>query len=132
MAREYSLELGGASRPLAYTSQDRRDLEKRFGKGLREIIFEDVLPMDADHKPTGGGLLEQQIAFLHVGLKHNDAKVMTEKKVSAFVDEYVQKGNHIIGLLGVAVSAVLASGVLGFVYEIQDESEGKADPGTEG
>lgn len=131
--KEFTVKLGGKDLVLKYTRQERRELEARYKKGLREIILEDVYPLDSKNEPTGGGKLESQIAFLYFGLRHGDfgKKKLTESKVDEWVADAVENhGGHMLIYLTEAFRACMASGVLGYVIQTSEveEEEGKETP----
>jgi len=145
--KTYTLELPNEanSRPLKYTRVERREFEKAFRHfglpGMREILFERVFPIKPDPTrdnkpyPTGGGDDEAQHKLIYLGLRGGGLpKHISEEKVSDWIDAAVQNGKPIIGFVATAVNAVLASGVLGYVYEHEAvteeepaQGEGKAD-----
>lgn len=132
--KEYSVELGGAQHALRYTLTERKELEKRYAKGLRELILTDVYPLDEKNEPTGGGLIERQIAFLFMGIRHKAGPKFTEQKLEGWIDDAVLKGGHMLIYLTHAVRAAMASGVLGYVIEASEEPEeekGKAEASPE-
>lgn len=133
MAKEYAVELGGQPRTLRYTKNERKQLEKRFGCGLFELVTQQVFPCDQDNRPTGGGTWAAQIAVLHAGLKHAGPAV-TETRVETWVDDHIDKDGHVITLLAPAVNAMWAQGVFGMKLDVAelDDDEGKgAAPDSE-
>jgi hypothetical protein len=130
MAKEYSFALGGQVRVFKYRREERRMLEARFGKGLKELIYEDCMPVDEKRRPTGGGKDEAQIALLWAGLKYGGGAV-DETRVASWVDEYITSnpGNTILAPLAHAIGAIWASGILGTVLEMDFPEKKDPSPG---
>ena len=115
------------SRELRYTRAERLEFEKRcrhFGlAGMKEILFKKVFPVEPDpHNdnkptPTGGGDLEAQILLVWLGIRHNNKSLITEDWTADKLDLAVKEGRPMLVHVASAVNAVMASGVLGFVYE---------------
>ena len=134
MAKTYEVELGGRSRPLRYTREERREIEARFNTDMRSFLYESCFPLAADGKPTMGGRLECQEALLFYGLRHNGPKI-TEAWVAEHLQKLVAEGGSIYKPLSQAIIAVVASGLLGWMPQIKDDvpeeaEEGKAEAVT--
>ena len=93
MAKEYYVDLGGKSRLLKYTRQERVDIENRFDCDIKDFVYEKTWPI-VDGKPTLGGRLECQEALIFYGIRHNGPKI-TEDAVSRWLQEMVAKGGSI-------------------------------------
>lgn len=117
------VKLGGRSRTFKYTHAEREWLEDRFNKGLLELIKEDVMPTDpATGKLTGGGRWRAQVSVIQAGLRH-EGKQITEAKVRKWIETHLAHDGHIVELINAAVTAIFASGVLGFTVKPSDEDE---------
>jgi hypothetical protein len=133
-------------RELRYQRAERVEFEKRFRHfglpGMKDIIFERVFPIKPDPTrdnkpyPTGGGDLEAQYTLIYLGLRGGGslAKHITEEKVNEWIDLSIKEGRPLVGMVATCVNAVMASGVLGFMYEHDavveeetEEGEGKAE-----
>lgn len=142
MAKTYTVDLPIATtRELKYTRQERLDFEKRLRDrgcaGMKEILDKLVLPTkdlgNGVREVTLGGDLEAQEYLIFLGLRHY-GHAITEKRVSEWLDLAVtqEQDRPLIGFVARAVSAVFASGVLGYVYEPKIVAEEEAAPATEG
>ena len=131
MAKEYQVELGGRSRVLRYTRQERVEIEARFDCDIKDFVYLKAFPL-VDGKPTLGGRIECQEALIFYGLRHNGPKI-TEEAVSKWLQEAVAKGGSIYAPLSQAIVALLASGILGWNPPLADEDddEGKEQAGEE-
>lgn len=142
MGKTYSINLPLANeRELRYTRAERLEFEKRcrhFGLGgMKEILFKKVFPIEPDPNndnkptPTAGGDLEAQILLIWLGIRHNNKSLITEEWVGEKLDLAVKEGRPMVDFVAKAVNAVMASGVLGFVYEhfVQEEEAAPATPG---
>ena len=145
MSKTYTVDLPVTqSRELRYTQAERLEFEKRCRHfnlpGMKEIIFDKVFPIRPDPTqdnkptPTGGGDLEAQILLIWLGIRHNNTNRITEKAVADWLELAVKEGRPMLVFVAQAVNAVMASGVLGFVFEgiVEEEevapaTEGKAD-----
>jgi hypothetical protein len=123
--REYKIEIGGGEKVLRYTRDDRKALEERFDKGLRELINDDVWPTQ-EGVPTGGGRMTAQVAIVHVGIRHCGPAI-TESKVEKWLfEDLIKQGRNALEILATCVVAILESGVLGLRVEVPEaEPEGK-------
>ena len=134
MAKTYDVELGGRSRQLRYTRDERREIEARFNCDLRSFLYEMCMPLSPDGKPTMGGRLEAQEALLFYGLRHNGPKI-TESWVADQLQKLVAEGGSIYKPLSQAILAVVRSGLLGWMPSIREDEpedgEGK-EAGLEG
>lgn len=133
MAKKYEVELGGKSRLLRFTRQERVDIENRFDCDIRDFIYKRAFPLDENNKPTLGGRIECQEALIFYGLRHNGPKI-TEEAVSGWLQELVGKGGSIYAPLSQAIVALLASGVLGWnppLASEAEEDEGKVQDGQD-
>ena len=132
MAKEYSIELGGRSRVLRYTRQERVEIEARFDCDIKDFVYTKAFPL-VDGKPTLGGRIECQEALIFYGLRHNGPKI-TEEGVSKWLQDMVAKGGSIYAPLSQSIVALLASGILGWnppLASDEDEDEGKEQAGDE-
>lgn len=145
MAKTFSVDLPiTTARELRYTRVERQEFEKRFRHfglpGMKEIIFEKVLPIKPnpadDNKlvPTGGGDYEAQVALIWMGIRHNAKHLITEEWVADKLEVAIKEGRPQILFVIDAVNAVLASGVLGYIYEgrVAEIEEEEVAPATEG
>lgn len=134
MAKTYSVNYGVIEIPFRYTMKERRELERQTGMGLMSFIRTRVLSLD-DNGIGGGGILEDQIAFVHAGLKHSGPKI-TLKAIGDWFEELSTKPKGedgqapLFNVIGTAISACFASGVLGTVIGGEEEEEGKAEKET--
>ena len=130
MAKEYSVELGGKSRPLKYTRKERIEIENRFDCDIRDFVYVKAFPL-VDGKPTGGGRIECQEALIFYGLRHSGPRIK-EDVVSQWLQEEVDAGRSIYTPLSQAILALLASGVMGWTppLEMLEDDEGKGEAGA--
>lgn len=147
--KEFSVDLGGKVRPLKFHTLDALDLKKRFGKGARELIFEDTLGIPGKPGPDGRFVAnaflqdqEVQLFVLFLALRRGGAKV-SENQLIEWVDEYVKppaegEATKDFGdLVAPAAKAALYSGAItGRSLDIdeasEEDGEGKASPGSGG
>ena len=130
MAKEYYVELGGRSRLVRFTRQERVDIENRFDCDIKDFVYAKAFPL-VDGKPTLGGRLECQEALIYYGLRHNGPKV-TEAWVSQQLQEMIAKGGNVYKPLSEAIVGLLASGILGWNPPLEEEDEeGKEPAGDE-
>lgn len=132
----FTVTLGGRERTFKWTRAVRNFLEERHNKGLLELIREDVLPCYDNGMPTGGGRWNAQVDFVWQGLRHAGPAI-TQSRVSEWMEALCDGGGSILEVLAPANASCLASGVLGFKYEIPSEEEpedaegkGDAEPTT--
>lgn len=145
MAKTYTIHLPIThERVLKYTRDERRDFEKRFRdrgcSGMKELLDKYVLTTTPDPDKPGkrlitlGGDLDAQEYLIYLGLRHY-GNAITEKRVSDWLDLAVREEGaerQMVAFVAPAVSAVFASGVLGFVYEYTVEKDEEVAPATEG
>ena len=144
MAKTYTVYLPIThERELKYTRDERRDFEKRFRglgcSGMKDILDKFVLTTTPDPDRPGrrlitlGGDLEAQEYLIYLGLRHY-GNAITEKRVSEWLALAATEGpeRQMVAFVAPAVSAVFASGVLGFVYEYQVEKDEEVAPAAEG
>lgn len=124
MSKTFTTSIGGKDREFRYTSADRDSLEDTFDMGLLELIQTKVLPRDANGRATGGGVLKAQRMLVFKGLQHN-GQAVTERKVGEWFDQEIEATGNLFEVLNLAVSAVLASGVLGRKVSFEDETDPK-------
>ena len=126
----FTVELGGAERVLKYTIKERREMEKRFGCSLLDLMIKRAFPYDDKGNPTGAGEWEPQMALLYYGLRHA-GKSMTESKVEEWVTDAINHERNVHEFVITCVAAIFASGVLGFIKDFrakpEDEEPGKAE-----
>ncbi len=143
MGKTYTVDLPlTQTRELKYTRDERREFEKRcrhFGlAGMKEILFERVFPIKPDPNndnkptPTGGGDDEAQVLLLWLGLRHINPRLITEQWVSEKLDQAIKEGRPMVTFVAQAVNAVMASGVLGFVFDGTAAVEEEVAPAEEG
>jgi hypothetical protein len=141
MGKAYTVDLPVTqTRELRYTRAERLEFEKRcrhFGlAGMKDILFKKVFPVEPDPAndnkptPTGGGDLEAQILLVWLGIRHN-SKALTEERVADLLELAVKEGRPTVTFVAQAVNAVMASGVLGFVWDgaVVEEEAAPATPG---
>lgn len=143
MGKTYTVDLPVTqTRVLQYTKDERKEFEKRcrhFGlAGMKEIIFKRVFPIEPDPNndnkptPTGGGDYEAQVLLVWLGIRHANPQLITEKWVEDKLELAVKEGRPMVTFVAEAVNAVMASGILGFVYEGYVAPEEEAAPATTG
>lgn len=141
MGKAYTVDLPITQvRELKYTRAERLEFERRCRHfnlaGMKDILYKRVFPIEPDpsndNKPTatGGGDLEAQTLLIWLGIRHN-SKSLTEERVAELLDLAVKEGRPMVSFVAQAVNAVMASGILGFVYEKAVEEEEVA-PTTQG
>lgn len=127
---EFKTTLGNRDRVFKFTRKDREDFEEKFnGQGMWKVIREQVLALNDKDEPTPGGTVRAQRALVWMGLRHSGPKV-TESAVGQWLDELAQAGGNEFQVYTTAANAVLASGVLGYKHEFNDDEE-TADPKDE-
>jgi hypothetical protein len=139
--KEFRVVLGGKSRVLRYTSNDGRELFRRFKKPLGDLIFHEIMGLDADFKNASTGNPEVQFITLLLGLQH-DLPKLDEATLAKWIDAVLQEGESIAAVYGEAGKAALYSGVitgrqLDFEEEVKrllkkqaDELAGETPPGN--
>ena len=127
--KEFSAILGGKKRIFKYTRRDRERLEDQFGAGLMDLIKSDLLRTDAEGVPTGGGRWKVQVAIVQAGFRHH-GKAVTLERVAGWLEAYVAHGGNVFEVFSQCSLAIMSSGVLGFVYEAEDD-EDEDDPKEE-
>ena len=126
--KQYTIELGGRTRTLKYTREERREIEARFDCDLRSFVYEKCFPMK-DGKPTMGGRLDCQEALIWYGVRHAGPRV-TQESISKDLEKLVEGGGSIYAPLSTCIVALLASGVMGWTPPVETEEEGE-DEGKE-
>lgn len=135
--KQFYVTLGGKERRLRYTTSDSVKLDRRFGKAVGVLVWRDILTVrgDADgaKRVTGrGASMDVCVAFLHLGLAHDEPK-LTEETVYEWIDEYIEASpNNKFGtLVEAVVRAAYMSGIVNGQQTDFDELL-KGDKGSEG
>lgn len=131
MAKRYVINLGFQERVVRYTLNERRDIEKQYGKGLLRVLHEDVLASrEKDGLSTLGGRLDVQFDIIWYGLRHIGNPV-TEKKVTAWLNDLFEKGEteQFRKILTTCCNCIASSGILGFAISDDEEDNPEEEPG---
>jgi hypothetical protein len=151
MAKEFSVELGGRTRKLAYRGSDAIALKNRFNKPIARLLREDVMGFRDEPNPEKPGTmhavmtpdsdLEVQVAFLATGIRRalviagdSKANQITDERVQGWVDEHLAQPDAVLGVLvGPVWRAFLYSGALGYSKDVSldVDAEGDGDAGKE-
>ena len=119
-------------REYRYTDKERDWLEERFEMGLLELMRTHVYPCDENGRPTGGGILKAQVAFIFAGIRHAGPAV-TEARVREWLAQVSKEPLGTLRVINKAVKACMASGALGYVIEdapVEPEEMGKEEAGA--
>ncbi len=110
--REFSVEFGGRTRPVKFTSQQMKSLQRRFAfRSAAQWILEAVLGIDeASGTNTSHNLAAQQ-ALLHAGLTAGVGKLVPMAKVEEWWDDAVRAG-EVRRVLWTVVCAAYYSGTV--------------------
>lgn len=128
MPQRFTTTIGGREREFKYTFAEREQIEHQFKMGMFDFVRQQVIPLNADNVPTGGGIFRSQVAFIFFGLRHH-GKGVTLTKISEQLKKHIIDGGNVYEVLGQASQAMMRSGVLGFQTSDEDEEdeEGKAE-----
>lgn len=151
MSKEFTIELGGRTRRIAFRGSDAVALKNRFNKNILRLLREDVMGMRELPNPekpgqtslefTGEVDLEVQVAFITAGIRRgllleNDprARTIDEERVQSWVDEHLSKGSSMGPLVEPVYKAFFLSGALGYSHDVDAAAETVKDeePGDEG
>jgi len=124
-AREFTVTLGGRELPLRYDvfGTDVEEMEDEFRRP--DGTPGSILELAREHLLKAGSL-KVQVALLWYGVRHN--KGLTRDQVRRWYLQHTQDGGKRGDLLLPVWRALVVSGVLGFIGEIEEPEEGKATP----
>lgn len=139
MAKTFSIEFAGKTRPLRFTSKDGISLYKRFGRPLAKLLMEDCmgarfdergqLVTGSDSKVVMGGDTnpEAQAVVIYAGLASTFPK-LTEEKFLEQLDLHIASGGTMADWLWPAVKAAFYSGIVnGQSLDLEAAAEKKTD-----